>query len=179
MYNDTTKGPSYLVISVMKDKIITIILIVIMLLNGVDVFVDIGLNVPVWHIVQESFLVLLSAAGAIVLIMDIRKKTKELNSLSLDLKEANNQIDSLHSKISQERKHYSGVIKRQFDEWGFTPGEQEVGFLLLKGLSLKEVATVRNTKEATVRQQASSVYAKSSLVGRHEFSAWFLEDFLN
>jgi DNA-binding CsgD family transcriptional regulator len=51
--------------------------------------------------------------------------------------------------------------------------------LLLKGLSLKEIASVRGTKEMTVRQQASSIYNKSNLGGRHEFSAWFLEDFLN
>jgi hypothetical protein len=35
---------------------------------------------------------------------------------------------------------------------------------------------VRKPKEATVRQQASSIYSKSLLDGRHEFSAWFIED---
>jgi len=28
------------------------------------------------------------------------------------------------------------------------------------------------------RQQASTIYGKSGLEGRHAFSAWFLEDFL-
>ena len=50
--------------------------------------------------------------------------------------------------------------------------------LLLKGLSFREIAAVRQTREKTVRQQASAIYGKSGLEGRHEFAAWFLEDFL-
>jgi DNA-binding CsgD family transcriptional regulator len=53
-----------------------------------------------------------------------------------------------------------------------------VGRLLLKGLSLKEIAAIRNTLEKTVRQQASSIYKKAELNGRHAFSAWFIEDIL-
>lgn len=59
-----------------------------------------------------------------------------------------------------------------------TLSEQEVAMLLLKGLSFKEISAVRNTKEKTIRQQASSIYSKSNVEGRHEFAAWFLEDFM-
>ena len=38
----------------MREGLITAILIIIMILNGIDVFVDIGLQVPFWHIVQEA-----------------------------------------------------------------------------------------------------------------------------
>lgn len=163
----------------MKDTIITIILFIIMTLKGVDIYIDVGLNVPIWHVAQEGLLVLLSACAAIMLIYDIRKRTKALKGLAQDLNNANHQIESLHNKFTEERKHFSQVIKQQFDDWQFTPTEQEVAFLLLKGLSLKEIGSVRDTKEATVRQQASNIYAKSNLTGRHEFSAWFLEDFLH
>jgi DNA-binding NarL/FixJ family response regulator len=162
----------------MREGLITSILIVVMVLNGIDVFVDIGLKVPIWHIVQESALVVISGIGAALLIIHIRKKTNSLNRLSSDLTDANQQINTLTSKITAERKHFAGVIKAQFDEWELTRTEQQVAMLLLKGLSLKEVAAVRETKEATVRQQASTIYAKSHLEGRHEFAAWFLEDFL-
>ena len=49
---------------------------------------------------------------------------------------------------------------------------------LTKGLSLKEVATVRATSERTVRAQARSLYAKAGLTGRAALSAFFLEDLL-
>lgn len=163
----------------MRNTVITIILIIIMLLNGLDVIVDLGLGVPLWHILQEALLVVLSAVAAALLILHIRKKNKSLHHLAENLSDANQQLALLNSKIKEERKRYSLVIKEQFDSWNLTLGEQQVALLLLKGLSLKEIASVRTTKEMTVRQQASSIYSKSGLVGRHEFSAWFLEDFLN
>jgi len=68
------------------------------------------------------------------------------------------------------------AIARQFADWGLSRSESEVGRLLLKGLSIREIAAVRNTQEKTVRAQASSLYKKASLEGRHAFAAWFLED---
>lgn len=70
------------------------------------------------------------------------------------------------------------LIDRQFEEWGLTPSEREVGLLLLKGLSLKSIADARSASEATVRQQAQSIYRKARLAGRAELSAFFLEDLL-
>lgn len=163
----------------MRNAVITTILIIIMILNALDVLVDIELGVPFWHIIQEASLVLLSALGAGLLIFHMRKKNKVLHDLAANLAAANKQVALLSGKIQEERKRYSLVIKEQFESWGLTVGEQQVALLLLKGLSLKEIASVRNTKEMTARQQASSIYAKSSLLGRHEFSAWFLEDFLS
>jgi DNA-binding NarL/FixJ family response regulator len=53
-----------------------------------------------------------------------------------------------------------------------------VALLLLKGLSLKEIATVRATSERTVRAQARSLYSKAGLTGRAALSSFFLEDLL-
>ena len=50
--------------------------------------------------------------------------------------------------------------------------------LLLKGLSHKEIAAIRNVGEATVRQQAGSIYRKAGLEGRRDLAAFFLEDLL-
>ena len=72
----------------------------------------------------------------------------------------------------------SAAIRSQFDDWRFTQAEAEIGFLLLKGLSHKEIAEVRGTSERTAREQARSVYAKADLSGRSELSAFFLEDLL-
>lgn len=37
---------------------------------------------------------------------------------------------------------------------------------------------LRNILEKTVRQQASAIYKKAGINGRHAFSAWFIEDAL-
>ena len=160
----------------MKDKFITIILFCVMLLNSIDVYVDIGLGVPTAHVIEESMIVLVSGLAAIFLVFDMRKRSKKLEKLATQLKSADTQIRTLNNKMEEERAHFSEIIKQQFEQWSLTKGEQQVAFLLLKGLSLKEISVVRNTKESTVRQQASSIYSKSCLDGRHEFSAWFIED---
>jgi DNA-binding NarL/FixJ family response regulator len=71
-----------------------------------------------------------------------------------------------------------GAIDAQFDRWALTPAEREVGLLLLKGLSHKEIASVRGVGEATVRQQAQGMYRKAGLSSRNDLAAFFLEDLL-
>src|SRR3954470_17395969 len=70
------------------------------------------------------------------------------------------------------------AIDRQFVAWKLTEAEREVGLLILKGLSLKEIAGARVTSERTIRAQARSIYAKAGLSGRAALSAFFLEDLL-
>lgn len=70
-------------------------------------------------------------------------------------------------------------IQDQFTEWGLTKTEGEIGLLLLKGLSLREISNIRGTSETTVRQQALVLYKKASVDGRHQFAALFLEELLS
>jgi DNA-binding CsgD family transcriptional regulator len=70
------------------------------------------------------------------------------------------------------------AIDAQFSRWNLTEAEREVALLLLKGLSLKEIAAIRVTAERTVRAQARSLYNKAGLTGRAALSAFFLEDLL-
>nr|HMN69592.1 helix-turn-helix transcriptional regulator [Bdellovibrionales bacterium] len=67
---------------------------------------------------------------------------------------------------------------RQLTSWKLTISEKEVAFLLLKGLSLKEIAEIRKTSEKTARAQSTAIYEKSGLSGRSELAAFFLEDLL-
>jgi len=70
------------------------------------------------------------------------------------------------------------AIQQQFESWHLTAAEQEVGLLLLKGLSIKEISTIRQTSEKTIRHQAAAVYKKAGVQGRSELAAFFLEDLL-
>lgn len=69
-------------------------------------------------------------------------------------------------------------IERRLEAWALTPAEREVTLLLLKGLSFKEIGTVRDTSPRTARDQARAVYKKAGVAGRAELAAWFLEDLL-
>ncbi len=163
----------------MKDKIVAACLLLIMVLNTLDVITDISLKVPLWHILEEAMIVLFSGSLAGYLIWDMRRTSKELNSLSNSLSEAEANVKKITEQFKEIRHQYSEVIQQQFKDWGLSQSEQEVAMLMLKGMNFNEIATIRDTKEKTARQQASSIYAKSGLQGRHELSAWFIEDFLS
>ena len=70
------------------------------------------------------------------------------------------------------------AIDAQFERWVLSPAEREVALLMLKGLSHKEIASIRHVGEATVRQQAQGIYRKSGLANRNDLAAFFLEDLL-
>lgn len=71
------------------------------------------------------------------------------------------------------------VMRNQFLKWGLSPSESDIALLLIKGLSMKEIAEARHVKEKTIRQQATNVYSKSGYAGRHELAAHFIEDLMN
>lgn len=162
----------------MKNSFIILAFVIIMFLNFLDVLTDISLGIPFWHIIEESIIVMLSGLCAGYLIFDVRRNNKKLELLASSLSQADLQLKNITESMRSARRHYSEIIHQQFIDWQFTVSEQQVALLLLKGLSFKEISAVRDTKEKTVRQQASSIYSKSGLDGRHTFSAWFLEDFL-
>lgn len=70
-------------------------------------------------------------------------------------------------------------IQLHFEKWGLTKAECEIGILILRGYSLREIAEQRGTSETTTRQQALSLYKKASLEGRHQLSAFFIEHLLS
>jgi DNA-binding CsgD family transcriptional regulator len=82
------------------------------------------------------------------------------------------------AEAQQSARGLAESIDRQFNRWALTAAEKEVALLILKGLSHKEIAAVRDVSERTVRQQAWRVYQAAGLAGRAELAAFFLEDLL-
>lgn len=74
--------------------------------------------------------------------------------------------------------HLSGVISSQFSQWSFSASESQIALLLMKGLSLQEIADARGAKIGTVKSQCSSIYRKSELANRSELVSFFMEDLL-
>jgi DNA-binding CsgD family transcriptional regulator len=125
---------------------------------------------------------LLVAAGAVLVIGWLWGRYYRVRRRLVEVRRS---LEGAHAEATLWRERHgkllrglSSAIDQQLDAWDLTPAEKEVAFLLLKGLSFKEVAPVRGTSERTVRQQALAVYAKSGLAGRAELAAFFLEDLL-
>lgn len=153
-------------------------LAVIVLLKTADLAMDIGLGLPASHLAQEWTLLLLSFGGFIYLVVEMRQRTLRYTALADTLSLSEERLGALTDEMREARRRHGQAVQQQFHAWGLTTSEQEVALMLLKGLSLREIATLRDTREKTVRQQASTIYGKCGLEGRHALAAWFLEDFL-
>jgi DNA-binding CsgD family transcriptional regulator len=120
----------------------------------------------------------LVGVGVVVLFrMNYRQREEQLNLLR-DLEVARLQGQRWRNESRALIAGLGEAIDSQFARWSLTEAERDVALLLLKGLSLKEVAAIRTTTERTIRAQARSIYSKAGLTGRAALSAFFLEDLL-
>ena len=145
----------------------------------VDELMDLSLNEEsIWKVSLEILLVGTSLLALFYFAFIIIKQQKSQIKLEKSLLTVRKNLESANIKLHDGKKEFFKVIQWQFNEWLLSPSETEVALLLLKGLSIKEIADARATQEKTVRKQASAIYEKSGLAGRHELSAWFFEDML-
>ena len=126
----------------------------------------------------ESLPVILTSVGLAILFQVTQRQHEDQMALIRDL-----DVARVHGQRwrAEARLLIDGLGKamdEQFARWSLTQAERDVAMLLLKGLSLKEIATVRATNERTVRSQARTLYSKAGLSGRAALSAFFLEDLL-
>jgi DNA-binding CsgD family transcriptional regulator len=161
-----------------REIYLVAILLLVVAASAVDLYADLAHGATGQHIVKEALVVTLALVGVAWLLQGLRRQRLSIAALRAELEQARRTPELAGEYVLSARRQLREVIARQFEEWGLSTSEKEVGLLLLKGLSLKEIAAVRDTLEKTVRQQASSIYKKAGVPGRHAFAAWFVEDFL-
>lgn len=161
-----------------KELIIMLLLAIVVAGNLADVVYDYREGASVSHLAVELGLVVTSFSLIAMLSFGIWQQSRSNRKLKADLKSLESSRQQIPPEVVAARHSLAKVLQSQFEYWQLTSTEKEVSLFLLKGLSFKEIASVRNTMEKTVRQQASSIYRKAGVSGRHEFSAWFIEDFL-
>lgn len=132
-----------------------------------------------WAHLSVELVVLLAAAGGIgLLLRQLYRARVAIHALGRDLAQVREDAERWRHESRDLIDGLSAAIDRQFARWNLTRAEAEIGLLLLKGLSHKELAEIRQTSERTVREQARSLYRKAGLSGRSSLSAFFLEDLL-
>jgi DNA-binding CsgD family transcriptional regulator len=144
---------------------------VVVVLIGWDLYIDFSEGVGFWHIAVESVIFVVAVIGIVLM-------WRQLDRVRNDLVEARVEAAQWKQESAELLEGLGAAIERQFDRWDLSAAEADVGLFLLKGMSHKEIASLRNTSERTVREQARAVYRKSGLPGRSALSAFFLEDLL-
>lgn len=162
-----------------RERVVTAtVLALIALLATVDLLVDLRDGVTAWHFLAEAVAAATACFGAFYLLRGAWELRRRLDVQARDFSTFRQQAEVWRAESRNYVEGLSLAIARQLDQWQLSDAEKEVAFLLLKGLSLKDIAAARRTTEKTARVQSSAVYAKSGLSGRSELSAFFLEDLL-
>lgn len=154
------------------------ILLFISVIVTTDLVTDAREGVASWHLLSEGTVGLFALFGTLYLLKDtfaLKRDLKKEREFSFTLKQ---EAEEWRNRSRKYLEGLSNSIDEQLTKWKLTSAEKEVAFLLLKGMSLKEIAHLRNTAEKTARVQSMGIYSKSGLAGRSELAAYFLEDLL-
>lgn len=158
---------------------------VIALVSAMDILWDLTEGATSSHVLTEAVVAFsgllgfsISARKLALVRLRAREAEQEVVALDRQLCARMEEVERWRGEARDALRGLGVAIDRQFARWGLTEAEKEVGLLLLKGLSHKEVADVRGISVGTARQQARSVYRKAGLTGRSELAGFFLEDLL-
>jgi DNA-binding NarL/FixJ family response regulator len=162
-----------------EKRVLVAVLLAVIVLTGIDVGFDLYYGSSLRHIAVEAAVIVAAALGVSRLWRRaVAGYRARLRQSEVQGERWRADAERWRSEAAQLLRGLSEAIQRQFDVWGLTESEQEVAFLLLKGLSLKEIAEVRDVAEKTVSKQSLAIYHKADLAGRAELAAYFLEDLL-
>lgn len=171
-----------------ERPLLTLTLVVFTLmacLSAVDLVSDLREGTTLSHVAVEGMILLFGFFGAALVARKLTNVTRlaraasaEARSLARELAQSTAEAERWRGEARDLMRGLSQAIDEQFDRWQLSPAEKEVGLLLLKGLSHREIAEARSVTEATARQQARAVYKKAGLSGRHDLAAFFLEDLM-
>ena len=165
-------------LSTNERRFLALILILILVFVGGDLLSDSAEGVKWSHLLLELVVAIGAAAGFFVLMKNSFRQSRQLVQSRESILERDKEVERWKLESQKYIQGLSIAIDAQLVRWNLSPSEKEVALLLLKGLSLKEIAQIRETAEKTVRAQSVAIYSKTGLAGRSELSAFFLEDLL-
>lgn len=152
--------------------------VIITFFVGADMAADLSDGVGPAHLGIETVALLLGLAGAWGTGLHLRGALHRARTLHHHLEGARADLGRARQEMEVLRAGLGTALDDQFERWGLTSAQREVALLVLKGLSYKEIAELRQTAEHTVRNQALSIFRKAGLAGRAEMAAFFIEDLL-
>lgn len=155
---------------------IIVILSLVSTVITIDLLTDSQDGASWWHLMIEGAAASIAMLGVFYLIRGSYKlrfslKVEKEKSIQLEIEAV-----KWRTTAKKNLEGLSEAIDGQLAKWGLSNSEREVALWLLKGLSLKEIAKLRNTAEKTARTQSISIYSKTGLRGRSGLAAFFLND---
>nr|BFD57993.1 hypothetical protein CKG001_01000 [Bdellovibrio sp. CKG001]BFD61421.1 hypothetical protein BdHM001_01020 [Bdellovibrio sp. HM001]BFD65090.1 hypothetical protein HAGR004_01120 [Bdellovibrio sp. HAGR004] len=161
-----------------ERAVLIVVLATVALMVAIDLVTDSQEGVAVWHVLVEGGAGLAALFGIFYVLKDSFNLQHKLSDSLSENAKLKQEAQDWKTEAQKYIEGLSKSIDLQLSKWNLSQAEKEVALLLLKGLSLKEIAEIRHTTEKTARVQSIAIYSKSGLAGRSELAAFFLEDLL-
>lgn len=84
----------------------------------------------------------------------------------------------MHDQLRLASGAFRDVMDERFAEWGLTPAERDVALFAIKGLSLQDIASLRNVSEGTIKAQTNAIYRKAGVTGRTQLLSVFIDELM-
>lgn len=98
---------------------------------------------------------------------------------ALALRRSNERRRAAEARLKAASSAFMDMIEDAFTNWGLTPAERDVALFAIKGLSIQEIALLRNTSEGTVKAQTAAIYRKAGVSGRSQLLSLFIEGLMD
>ncbi len=89
-----------------------------------------------------------------------------------------NRQKRMEQQVKAASGAFASLLEEHFETWKLTPSEADVALLALKGFSISEIATFRETAEGTVKAQCNAIYRKAGVSGRPQLLSLFIDELL-
>lgn len=77
------------------------------------------------------------------------------------------------------RGSFDAALHEKFDEWRLTKAERDVTLLMIRGLSVADIASARKTAQGTIKAQSTSIFRKIGVASKTELMSAIIDEFLD
>lgn len=164
-------------LSTKEHYAISVLLVILVNMISIDSIGDIRSGGGWGHAIMEVTVAIGLFGILIWLWIAKAKEVTSIRQLARERESAlKHEADEWRARVQSIKPNLTDAIDSQFASWNLTNAERETARLVLKGLSNKEIASVRSASELTIKQQTNAIYKKSGLSSRAQLIAFFLED---
>ncbi len=157
----------------------SVLVISVFATSAVEIILEFTAGEPPAAMLDDILWLAVSTGCVLYYLYERRMSYREIEELRENLENARGNLAKIDTHTKEIANQYRAVMQKQFDAWKLSASEQDIVICMLKGLTFREIAGLRETREKTVRQQASGVYRKAGVSSRSELTAWFFEDMLD
>ena len=101
-----------------------------------------------------------------------------MNFIARSYRLAANNTRYLAKQLDAARGAFQSGIDGYFEQWGLSEAEKDIALLTIKGMTISEIAEIRQTKQSTIKTQSSAIYKKAGVSSRAQLVSSLIEELL-